>query len=313
MARPARSVSRTRSAKSAPAGRRALRLVRRRGTPRAAQPVPVSDHPSTWERPHVRMVAIASGKGGVGKSNLAANLAVALGELGARVLLLDADIAQANLDLLLGVNPRYDLQHVLAGDKSLEEIVVQGPRGVSLVPASSGVPELAELDDYRLECLIRGLGNLESDADLILVDAASGTSRQVLTFCLAADDVVIVTTPEMPAFSDAYAMIKLLQQRGLARPPHLIVNAAGSPDEAEEVAHRLRLVSRRFLKLEPELWGHVPFDAAIPRAVRRQEPVVTAFPRSPAAAAYRAIAARLWESSSDPESPQQSLVEKLEA
>ena len=261
----------------------------------------------------MRTLAIASGKGGVGKSNLAANLAVALGELGARVLLLDADIAQANLDLLLGVNPRYDLQHVLSGDKSLEEIVVQGPPGVSLVPASSGVPELAELDDYRLECLIRGLGNLESNADIILIDAASGTSRQVLTFCLAADDVVIVTTPEMPAFSDAYAMIKLLQQRGLTRPPHLVVNAAGSADEAEEVAHRLRLVSRRFLKLEPELWGHVPFDAAVPRAVRRQEPVVTAFPRSPAATAYRALAARLWETSSDPDSPQQPLIEKLEA
>jgi flagellar biosynthesis protein FlhG len=314
MARSARPLSRSRPAKAAPGGRRTLRLVRRRasGATRGL-PAAASDHPSRWTRPHVRTLAIASGKGGVGKSNLAANLAVALGELGARVLLLDADIAQANLDLLLGVNPRYDLQHVLSGDKSLEEIVVQGPRGVSLVPASSGVPELAELDDYRLECLIRGLGNLESNADIILIDVASGTSRQVLTFCLAADEVVIVTTPEMPAFSDAYAMIKLLQQRGLTRPPHLVVNAAGSADEAEEVAHRLRLVSRRFLKLEPEMWGHVPFDAAIPRAVRRQEPVVTAFPRSPAATAYRALAARLWETSADPDSPQQPLVEKLEA
>ena len=312
MARPARSLSRSKSAKAAPAGRQPLRLVRRRRAAARGLPVASSDHPSHWTRPHVRTVAIASGKGGVGKSNLAANLAVALGELGARVLLLDADIAQANLDLLLGVNPRYDLQHVLSGDKSLEEIVVQGPRGVSLVPASSGVPELAELDDYRLECLIRGLGNLESSADIILIDSASGTSRQVLTFCLAADDVVIVTTPEMPAFSDAYAMIKLLQQRGLTHAPHLVVNAAGGADEAEEVAHRLRLVSRRFLKLEPALWGHVPFDAAVPRAVRRQEPVVTAFPRSPAAAAYRELAARLWSASSDP-NPQLPLVEKLEA
>jgi flagellar biosynthesis protein FlhG len=237
---------------------------------------------------------------------------VALGELGARVLLLDADLAQANLDLLLGVNPRYDLQHVVAGNKTLEEIVVHGPRGVSLVPASSGVPELAELDDYRLECLIRGLGNLESNADLILIDVASGASRQVLTFCLAADEVVIVTTPEMPAFSDAYAMIKLLQQRGLTRPPHLVVNAAGSPEEAEEVAHRLRLVARRFLKLEPEMWGHVPFDPAVPRAVRRQEPVVTAFPRSAAATAYRALAARMWSPSAGPDSTQ-PLIEKLKA
>jgi flagellar biosynthesis protein FlhG len=261
----------------------------------------------------VRTVAIASGKGGVGKSNLAANLAVALGELGARVLLLDADLAQANLDLLLGVNPRFDLQHVLSGAKSLEEIVVQGPRGVSLVPASSGVPELAELDDYRLECLIRGLGNLESNHDIILIDVASGTSRQVLTFCLAADDVVVVTTPEMPAFSDAYAIMKLLQQRGLTRSPHLVVNAAGSPEEAEEVAHRLRLVARRFLRLEPRMWGHVPFDPAVPRAVRRQEPVVTAFPRSTAAVAYRAIAAQVWETTVGPPSPQPSLVEKLQA
>jgi len=238
---------------------------------------------------------------------------VALGELGARVLLVDADLAQANLDLLLGLNPRFDLQHVLSGEKSLEEIVVEGPLGVSLVPASSGVPEVADLDDYRLECLLRGLGNLEAEVDLILIDVASGTSRQVLSFCLAASEVVVVTTPEMPAFSDAYAMIKLLQQRGLNRPPHLVVNAAGSPEEAEEVAHRLRLVARRFLKLEPALWGHVPFDAAIPRAVRRQEPVVTAFPRSAAAAAYRALATRLWATTTGPDSPQQPLVEKLEA
>lgn len=292
-----------------PAGRRPLRLVRRR----RAAPKAVVDHPARWARPHVRTLAIASGKGGVGKSNLAANLAVALGEMGARVLLVDADLAQANLDLLLGLNPRFDLQHVVSGEKSVEEIVVEGPRGVSLVPAASGVPTLADLDDYRLECLLRGFGNLETEVDLILIDVASGTSRQVLSFCLAADEVIVVTTPEMPAFSDAYAMIKLLQQSGLSRPPHLVVNAAASPEEAEEVAHRLRVVARRFLQLEPESWGFVPLDAAVPRAVRRQEPVLTAFPGSPAAQAYRAIAARLWETPADPEATPRPLVEKLEA
>lgn len=310
MPRPARSLKRRRS-RPAPTAGRPLRLIRRRGAP-APCAVP-ADHPARWTRPRIRTIAIASGKGGVGKSNLAANLAVALGELGARVLLMDADIAQANLDLLLGIHPRFDLQHVIAGEKTIEEIVVQGPRGVSLVPASSGVPELSELDDYRLECLLRGLGNLEAEADLILIDSASGTSRQVLTICLAADEVAIVTTPELPAFSDAYAMIKLLRQRGLAHPPQLIVNAAGTPDEAEEAAHRLRLVARRFLQFEPEMWGHVPFDPAVPSAVRRQEPVVTAFPRSPAAAAYRALAARLWPLPAGPESAEQPLVEKLQA
>jgi flagellar biosynthesis protein FlhG len=234
-------------------------------------------------------------RGGVGKSNLAANLAVALGERGARVLLVDADLAQANLDLLLGVHPRFDLQHVLSGEKTPEEIVVAGPRGVKLVPASSGVPELAHLDDYRREFLIRALSQLESDVDLVLIDTASGVSRQVTAFCQAADDILIVTTAEMPAFSDAYALIKLLQQQGVTRPPRLLVNMTSSAEEAEETTHRIRLVARRFLRLEIESWGHVPYDAAVLRAVRRQEPVLTAFPQSPAALAYRALAERLWE------------------
>ena len=119
-----------------------------------------ADHPAGWSRPHVRSVAIASGKGGVGKSTLAANLAIALGERGARVLLVDADFSQANLDLLLGVHPRYDLSHVLAGTKTLEEIVVDGPTGVRLIPAASGTPELADLDKYRLEVLWRGVSQL---------------------------------------------------------------------------------------------------------------------------------------------------------
>jgi len=294
------------------AARSGLRLVGRR-VRSGETPAAAADHPARWTRPHVRTVAIASGKGGVGKSNLAANLAVALGARGARVLLLDADLAQANLDLLLGVHPRFDVQHVLSGEKSLEEILVDGPKGVTLVPAGSGVPELAELDDYRLECLLRGLGTLEAGADLILIDVASGVSRQVLSFCLAADEVIVVTTPEMPAFSDAYAMIKRLRHRGLTGSPRLVVNAAGSADEAEEVSHRLRLVARRFLKLELEPFGHVPFDPAVPRAVRLQEPVVTAFPQSAASLAYCALAERLWSPPSGPDETVQPLAEKLEA
>jgi flagellar biosynthesis protein FlhG len=285
-------------------------VVRRRSTPAAAAEV---DHPARWSRPHVRTIAITSGKGGVGKSNLAANLAVALGERGARVLLVDADLAQANLDLLLGLHPRYDIQHVLSGEKTLEEVVIEGPRGVRLVPAASGPPELAELDDYRRECLLRGLGQLDGDADLIVLDTATGTSAQVVSFCLAADEVIVVTTPEMPAFSDAYALIKLLQQRGLTRPPRLVVNMARDAEEAEETAHRIRLVARRFLKLDLDSWTAVPFDPAIPRAVRVQEPVVTAFPDSQASAAYRSLAANVWDDPSPDEAVPHDPVEKLEA
>jgi flagellar biosynthesis protein FlhG len=270
-----------------------LKLVPRGA--KGAQP-DAENHPASWSRPHVRTIALASGKGGVGKSTLAANLAVALGERGARVLLVDADLSQANLDLLLGVHPRFDLQHVLSGEKTLEEILVSGPKGVTLVPAASGVPELADLDDYRRETLLRGLSLLEAEIDLMLIDTASGVSRQSTSFCLAADDVVVMTSPEMPAFSDAYGLVKLLQAQGIKRPPHMLINLATTPEEAEETAHRIRLVARRFLRLEIDCWGFVPFDPAITRSVRLQEPVMTAFPQSPAAAAFRAMAERLWPS-----------------
>lgn len=294
----------------APRPPRELHVV---GAAQPDAPEAASDHPARWSRrPHVRTVAVASGKGGVGKSNLAANLAVALGARGARVLLVDADLAQASLDLLLGVHPRYDLQHVLAGQRGPEEIVVPGPHGVRLVPAASGVPELADLDDYRRECLLRALGELDGDADLVILDLPSGVSKHVIGLCAAADDVVVLTTPEMPAFSDAYALMKLMRQGGHEVPLHLLVSMSDSAEEAEETAHRIRLVARRFLRCEVDSWGHVPFDPSVSRAVRRQEPVVTAFPRSPAARAYEALAETLWQKP-DPEPQRVRTPERLEA
>lgn len=273
-----------------------------------------TEHPAQWSRSQTRTIVVTSGKGGVGKSNLSANLAIALSECGARVVLVDGDLAQANLDLLLGLHPRYDVQHLLNGEKSPEEIVVNGPRNVRLVPAASGAPELADLDDLRREIVVRAISQLEADADLVIIDASSGVGRSVTSLCLSADDVVIVTTPEMTAFSDAYSLIKLLQQQGVQRAPHLLINMAGTPEEAEETAHRIRLVARRFLRLEVDSWGTVPFDPSIGRAVRRQEPVVSAFPQSPASLAYRALAARLWERTQPEPTPEfESAPERLEA
>ena len=259
-------------------------------------PVTTGEHPAQWSRSRAYTIVVASGKGGVGKSNLAANLAIALGERGARVLLLDGDLAQANLDLLLGVHPRYDLQHVLSGQKTLDEIVVNGPANVRLVPAASGAPELADLDDYRRELLLRSLSTIDQGADVLVIDTASGVSRQTTEFCRIAHDVLVVTTAEMPAFSDAYALVKLLHNQGsLMRAPRLVVNMATGAEESEDTAHRIRLVARRFLQIELECLGVVPFDPHVGRAVRLQEPVLTAFPKSPAAAAYRALAAQLWK------------------
>jgi flagellar biosynthesis protein FlhG len=162
------------------------------------------EHFARLARPGVRTLAGASGKGGVGKSTVAVNLAVALGELGARVILFDGDLAQANLDLLLGVSSRWDLGHVLRGEKTLEQIVVDGPANVRLVPAASGDRDLADLDDFRREGLYRELSRLAEDADIVLIDTASGTSRLTSQFARAATELVIVTTPEPTSYSDAW-------------------------------------------------------------------------------------------------------------
>ena len=253
-------------------------------------------HVSQLSRSRVRTLVVSSGRGGVGKSNLAANLALALGQRGARVVLVDGDLAQANLDLLLGVHPRWDLGHVLAGEKTLDEVVVHCPENVTLVPGAANSPELAELDDFRRELLLRSLGLADESADLMIVDTASVLSRQTLELCRSAHDLLVVATPEMASCSDAYGLVKTLQNEGaLARAPRLVVNMATTLEEAEEATKRMQLFARHFLRLEVEALGTVPFDPAVARAVRAQEPVVVASPQSPAAIAYRALAARLWK------------------
>jgi len=262
------------------------------------QPAPAefgAGHAAQWSRSRVRTLVIASGRGGVGKSNLAVNLAVALGERGARVVLVDGDLAQASLDLLLGVHPRWDLSHVLAGEKTLDEVVVRGPHNVTLVPGASTAP-VTELDDYRRELLLRSLGTADESADLLIVDTGSGVDRETLELCRAAHELLVVATPEMTSFSDAYGLVKTLQKEGaLARAPRLVVNLATTEEEAEDAVNRMQLFARHFLRLQVDVLGTVPFDAAVTRAVHAQEPVTSAYPRSPAAAAYRALAARLWK------------------
>ncbi len=266
---------------------------------KAGSPAPAefgAGHASQLSRSRVRTLVVTSGKGGVGKSNLAANLAVALGLRGARVVLVDGDLASANLDLLLGVHPRWDLSHVLAGEKTIDQVVVQGPANVTLVPGPSGTAKLTELDDYRRELLMRSLGIADESADLVIIDTASDVNRQTLELCRSAHDLLVVATPDMSSFSDAYALMKTLQKEGaLVRAPRLIVNLATTPEEADEAADRMKLFARHFLRLEVELLGSVPFDPSVTRAVRSQEPVVLAHPESPAAVAYRALAARLWK------------------
>ena len=244
-------------------------------------------------RPRRRLIAVTSGKGGVGKTNIVTNLAIALARQGIRVLVLDGDLGLANVDLLLGVAPQFDLQDVILGGRPVEDIVLEGPDGIRIVPASSGVEELANLDEYRTECLIRSLASLEDEVDLILIDTPSGIGVHTTALAQAADQILVVTTPEPTSFSDAYAMIKVLSQRRLKCTPCLLVNQADSEEQALEVAKRVQAVAKRFLNLEVEYWGYVLNDESVPKSVVRQEPFLSTYPYSPASSCIHQLARRV--------------------
>jgi flagellar biosynthesis protein FlhG len=255
------------------------------------------DQLSTWEDSRVkrRTLAVASGKGGVGKTNIVANLAIALAQRDKKVLLMDGDLGLASVDLLLGMNPRHTLKDVVLGRMSIEDVMLEGPFGVKVLPAGSGVEELANLDDFRRERLVRSIRNLDEDLDFVLVDTGAGIGRNVTSLALAADEVLVVTTPEPPSFSDAYALIKVLARRSLGAPPRLLVNMVASQEEWQDVAGRIALVSRRFLGLELTQWGYIYEDPAVGEAVQKQQALLELFPFSLASKCIHQLAARVLE------------------
>jgi len=238
-------------------------------------------------------VAVVSGKGGVGKTSLVANLAVALADMGRRVLVLDGNLGLANVDLVLGIVPRHTLYDVVMGRRRLEEIVVPGPGGILLLPASSGIEKMADLDDARRETLLAALERVSRDQDFLLIDTGPGIHRQEMRLAQAADEILVVTTPEPPAFANAYATLKVLASRRLSREPRLVVTMARDESEAGAIAHRLQRVARRFLGFAPEFYATIPADEAVPRSIQDQQPFVRRYPDCRAAAAVRDLAARL--------------------
>jgi flagellar biosynthesis protein FlhG len=237
-----------------------------------------------------RSLVLTSGKGGVGTSNLALNLAIALGDSGQRVVLVDADLGLANIDLLCGLAPASDLGDVLAGDCRLAEVVVPGPGAIRIVPGAHGMRTLAEVLGDGPSRLVAELKALEAEADFVLVDAGSGLGAPIATLAAAADEVVVVTTPEPTSVADAHAALGRL--RRLAGPPRLraVVNQAASTAEAADVLARLRATSRQFLGVVVTGLGHVRADPHVPLAVRQRHPFVTAYPGSIAARDVRRLA-----------------------
>jgi flagellar biosynthesis protein FlhG len=241
----------------------------------------------------VRVLAVASGKGGVGKTNVSVNLATAFAQMGKKVMIMDADLGLANVDVMLGLQPKLNLSHVIKGECSLEEVLLDAPGGIQVIPASSGVQNMAELTPAEHAGLIRAFSELNTDVDILIVDTAAGISDSVVSFSKAAQELIVVVCDEPASITDAYALIKLLNRDHGVRRFRVLANMAHSEKEGRELFAKLVKVTERFLDdVVLDFLGSVPYDEYLRKAVKMQRPVVDAYPSSKIATAFKDIARR---------------------
>jgi flagellar biosynthesis protein FlhG len=283
------------------AGRGATRLhLVRPGTTRTGVASPTTaavEHASEdggemLARP-VRTIAVTSGKGGVGKTFVTVNVGIALARRGLRVLIVDADLGLANVDTMLGLSPRATLRQVLAGEREIGDVLLEGPAGVRIVPASSGFEDMARLGERKLCELLAHFDALAQSFDVALIDTAAGITPSVLGFTLAADRKLIVATPDPTALTDAYAVLKVLATRYGELDADVVVNLARSASEATRTFAHLARVSERFLGFAPRSLGYLPSDTEAMVAIRRQQSVLELAPRAPVSVAIDGLASRL--------------------
>lgn len=272
-----------------------LRELARKGAP---QPVPVADESAVptlvpVAGPVGRTIVVTSGKGGVGKTNVTVNLALAFAKRGRKTILFDADLGMANVDVIMGVHPPHSIADVLKGRKTLSEVTTWVSEYLGIVPGGSGVAELANLDPAQLEGVVAQLGELESQAELILVDTGAGISRNVMNFVLAASEVVVVTTPEPTAITDAYGMLKEIDANNPGAHVQLLVNMVESEPEARSVASKLVMIVERFLSLKVHYIGCIERDSHVSRSVLQQQPFFSAHPQSIASRRLNLLAGSL--------------------
>ena len=247
------------------------------------------------EKP-VRVIAVTSGKGGVGKTNIVANTAIAMARQGHRVLIMDADLSLANLDILLGLDPDWNIGHVLTGEAELRDILVEGPEGIRILPASTDSQGLTQLTDEQKLILRDQIEGLKDEVDVFIIDTSAGIGNNVIFFNKAAQDRLVIVTPEPTSITDAYALIKVLYTEHHQNTFLVLINQARSQKEAREVFKKLAAAADHFLPgVGLDYLGAVPLDANIPRAVRQQRAVIEVYPSSPASRSFAGLARKLLE------------------
>jgi flagellar biosynthesis protein FlhG len=240
-----------------------------------------------------RVIAITSGKGGVGKTNIVANLGYAFSQLGKKVLILDADIGLGNLDVLLGMAPRYNLSHVIMGERSIEEVIISGPRNMQILPASSGIQELTNLSQNQKIKLLTEIDELISSVDILLIDTAAGISSNVMDFSVSAHEIIVVVSPEPTSITDAYALMKVLSLKYSEKRCYLLTNLVVNAAEGKEVYRQLNLVTNKFLDINIDYLGYVVFDEKVPRCLKNQKIVCELYPETEASRCYSTLVRKI--------------------
>jgi len=238
----------------------------------------------------VQVIAVSSGKGGVGKTNVSVNLSLAMVEAGQRVLLMDADLGLANVDLLLGLRSEYNLSHVISGERSLEEVVVTGPEGLKIIPAASGMQMMSELSPSQHAGVIRSFSDLSMPLDVLVVDTAAGISDGVISFVKASNEVIVVVCNEPTSLTDAYALIKVMSEDHGIQKFNILANSVRDPQEGIKLFKKLSRVTDYYLDVTLNFMGAVPYDEYLVKAVKKQRAVLQAFPQCPSSIAFRKIA-----------------------
>lgn len=261
----------------------------------------------------VRVIAVSGGKGGIGKTNVSVNLSIALAKLGRRVVLLDADLGLANVDVLLGLEADKTLADVLNGECSLMDIMVEGPEGVKIVPASSGVRSMVELGDAEHAGLIQAFSEIDDQLDVLVIDTAAGISGSVTNFVQAAQEVLVVVCDEPTSITDAYALIKVLNRDYGIFKFNIVANMVHSHDEAQKMFRKLSTVADKFLNVALRYVGEVPYDDMLRKAVKKREPVIKSYPRSKSALAFKDLANQVdsWPLPKSPKGYLEFFVERL--
>ncbi|GAC25555.1 MinD/ParA family protein [Paraglaciecola mesophila] len=263
----------------------------------------------------IKVIAVTGGKGGVGKTNVTLNTAISMAQQGKRVMVLDADLGLANVDVLLGLRVVKNLSHVLSGECTLDEVLVEGPHGIKIAPATSGSQSMTELTPTEHAGLIRAFSELRSQIDVLIVDTAAGISDMVLSFSRASQDILVVVCDEPTSLTDAYALIKILnKEHGVFR-FKIVANMVRNMREGQELFNKLTKVTDRFLDVALELVATVPFDENIRKSVRKQKAIVEAYPTSPAAIAIKKLAQQAagWSVPSQPGGHLEFFLEQLVA